>query len=102
MNQESARASGKSYLKPLRSPKSVSPGPMPRMYFSQNCSALLWSLVQLSVTKVEHLQWSHVRSGQVSGLQVMRKCLYLAGNVIVRYVQLLLLKINILIADLEV
>ena len=43
-----------------------------------------------------------VRSGQVSGLQVMRKCLYLAGNVIVRYVQLLLLKINILIADLEV
>ena len=55
MNQDSARANGKSYLKPFRSPKSVSPGPISRMYFSQNCSALVCSRVQFSVTVVEHL-----------------------------------------------
>ena len=55
MNQDSARAKGKSYLKPFRSPKSVSPGPISRMYFSQNCSALVCSRVQFSVTVVEHL-----------------------------------------------
>ena len=55
MNQDSARARGKSYLNPFRSPKSVSPGPISRIYFSQNCSALVCSLVQFSVTAVEHL-----------------------------------------------
>ena len=55
MNQESARARGRSYLNPFRSPKSESPGPISRIYFSQNCSALVCSLVQFSVTTLEHL-----------------------------------------------
>ena len=84
MNQDSARARGRSYLNPLRSPKSVRPGPISRIYFSQNCSALVCSLVQFSVTAVEHLERAGVniyhQSSQRKSFQAENKYLdaYLA------------------------